>query len=216
MPALSTVVVNVRDTIQDEDSDGYRVSNVKMTGYANDFVRELGLLRPDLFATIGEIPCTAATTVQNAPAASLVLMDIFQVKNGRVVTECQRKDLDRFNSNWRNETAAAAENWVRHEKDTNSFFVSPQAPADQILIGQWAELPADMADINATIPVEVPRAYYPAMHHYMVFRAEAKDDESVLSGRAKLFYDGFAALCGAGKATKKESEKKEGESGKTA
>lgn len=211
MPALSTVVSQVRDTIQDEDSDpSYRISDAKMTQYANDFVRELLLMRPDLFSKIDEITLTAGTCLQSAPAGALVLMDIFQVKNGRIVTEGQRADIDRFNQNWMTDTAADAENWFRNYKDPKRFFLYPKAPAGQILIGQWAELPVAMADVNAQITAQVPEAYYSAMHHYMVFRAEAKDDEAVLSGRAKLFLDGFATLAGIGKATKKEAEKKEG------
>lgn len=210
MPALSTIVAKVRDTIQDEDSDpSYRISDVKMTQYANDFVRELALLRPDLFSTIGDIACTAGTCLQSAPASAVVLMDIFQVKDGRVVTEGKRRDIDRFNQNWLNDTAAAAENWIRQEKDPLKFFIYPKAPDPQTLVGQWAQLPAEMADVDAQIPAQVQEVYYSAMHHYMVFRAEAKDDEAVLSNRAKLFYDGFATLVGAGKVTKKEAEKSE-------
>jgi len=210
MPALSTIVSKVRDTIQDEDSDpSYRISDAKMTQYANDFVRELALLRPDLFSTIGDITCTPGTALQSAPAGAIVLMDIFQVKVGQVVIEARRADIDRFNSGWWNDTAAPAENWFRHDKDPLKFFIYPKSPDPQILVGQWAALPAEMADVGAQIPAQVQEIYYSAMHHYMVFRAEVKDDETVLSGRAKLFYDGFAVLVGAGKATKKEAEKKE-------
>jgi hypothetical protein len=213
MTALSSVAGKVRDTTQDEDASSYRVSDTKLTGYANDFVRELALLRPDLFATIGEIPCVDATVLQVAPGAALVLMDILQVKNGAVVTESKRAHFDRFNRTWMTDTAAAAESWMPDDKDPRRFFIYPKSTTGQVLIGKWAELPAEMADLNATIPSQVLPALYPAMHHYMVFRIEAKDDEYAVSGRAKLFYDAFAALVGAEKATTKEAKTPEKESG---
>ena len=138
------------------------------------------------------------------------------MKDGRAVTESRRDVLDRFNPNWWNDTAAPAENWVRNEKDPLGFFIYPKSPNPQTLVGQWAVLPSAMADVNAQIPAQVPEAYYTAMHHYMVFRIEAKDDEAVLSNRAKLFYDGFVALTSVGKATKKEAEKPEAQSAQTA
>lgn len=210
MAALSTVLTNVRHTLQDEDSDAYRTATPTLVEFANGFVRELALLRPDLFAKIGDITCVADTCVQSAPTPALVLMDVYQVKGGRAVTEGRKADLDRFNPNWWNDTAAAAENWMRNEKNPTSFFIYPKAPSGQVLVGQWAELPSAMVDENSQIPTQVPESYYTAMHHYVVFRAEAKDDEAVLSNRARLFYEGFTTLVGAGKMTKAEAERKEG------
>lgn len=209
MPALSTVIALVRDTTLDEDAAAYRVTDAKLITYANDFLREAILLRPDLFSTIGEIPCTNDTVLQAVPAGSLVLVDIFQVKTGRIVREILRKDLDGFNSTWMSDTAAPAKNWIRHDKDPGKFFIYPKAPTSQILIGQTAALPTLFAATSDTIPTTLPTAYYSAMHHYMVFRCEARDDEAVLAGRAKLFYDGFAALMGKGGATKMEAEQPE-------
>lgn len=209
MAQLSSIVASVRDTIQDEDATSYRVPDAKMVRFANDFVRDLALLRPDLFSTIGEITCVANTCLQTAPSAAFVLMDIFQVKNGRAVYECRRTELEAFNKNWQNDAAGEARHWIRHDKDPLRFFLYPKAPVGQILIGQWAALPAAMTSVNDEIPLQVKEIYYPAMHHYMVFRAEAKDDEHVLSNRARLFYEAFVSLVGMGKATKREAEYKD-------
>lgn len=207
MGAVSLEIAKARDTLQDEDNTSYRTSTAKFVGYANDFVRELAVLRPDLFANSGgEITCTAGTVLQSAPATSIVLIDIFQVKNGRVVREVSRDALDALSPNWMNDTAAAAKNWMRLKKDPRKYLIYPKAPVSQILIGQWAELPAAMVDENSQVPAQVLEAYYPALHHYMVYRVETKDDESAVSGRAKLFYEGYAALMGLGKASKAESE----------
>src|SRR3972149_3706081 len=98
MPALSTLVSEARDTTHDLEVP-YRVSDAKMTEYANAFVRELALLRPDLFSTVGDITCTAGTCLQVAPSGAIAPMAVFQVKAGRVVTEANRGQFDRFNSN---------------------------------------------------------------------------------------------------------------------
>jgi hypothetical protein len=207
MGALSVEIAKARDTLQDEEASSYRIATAKFVGYANDFVKEFAVFRPDLFSTIGEITCTNDSVFQAAPTGAIVLMDIFQVKNGRIVREVKRGYLDSFSPSWMNDTGAAAKNWARHDKDPLRFFIYPKAPTAQILIGQWAVLPAAMADENAQIPAQVPEAYYPALHHYMVFRAEIKDDEYAVNGRAKLAYDSFLGLAGAGKATKQESQK---------
>lgn len=212
MPALSEIVNQVRETTGDIEAV-QRVRDADMIVYANDFVRELALARPDLFAVSGDIDCSPDTVLQSAPAAALVLVDIFQVKLGRVVTESKRAHLDRFNKNWQNDTAGEAECWMRHDKDQRKFFIYPKAPTSQTLVGQWAQLPAAMTALTDQIPTQVHEAYLPAMHHYMVFRAESRPADAAKpdNGRAALFYDGYAGLVGIGKATKKEAEQPEKE-----
>jgi len=204
------IIDRVRDTIQDEDSTAYRIGDTKMLRHLNDGLKEMCLLRPDLFPTIGDITCTNGAVLHTAPAGAIILVDIFRVKNGRVVREAKREDLDAFNPDWPNDDADAAQHWMRNDKDPIQFFTYPKAPTGQVLLGQWAAPAADLTALTGSLPTRVSPAYDTALHHYVVFRCEAKDDEHVLSGRAKLYYDAFVALMGAGAATKRDAETPEG------
>ncbi len=175
----------VRALLNDTDStNGYRYSDDDLVQYCNDALLTLSLLRPDLFSSIGDITCTAATTLQSAPTGAIRILDIFQVKAGRVVTEISRGALDRYNSSWHNDTAAAAQHWMRHDRDPSKFFIYPKAPADQTLVGQWAAPPTALTS-DGTIPV--PASYIPAIKDYMVFAAESVNEEFARECRAAAF-----------------------------
>lgn len=206
MTVLLAELTKVRETLEDIEAGAYRVADARMVDYANDFVRELCLVRPDLFSTIGDITCTAGTCLQSAPAGAIVLVDVFQVKTGRTVTETKRHLLDRFNSNWWNDTAAAAKNWIRHEKDPLKFFIYPKAPVSQILVGQWAQLPSLMTVVGDTIPSQVLDVYLPAMHHYLCFRALARPENKAKAELAPAFYQAAMGLITAGAAAKADAE----------
>lgn len=204
--ALSVVIANARDTTLDETAT-YRVSDAKYIKYANDFTAEAALLRPDLFATVGEINCTSGETRHSAPTTSIRLIDIFRVKNGQAVIETKREILDRYSPTWHSDTAAAAKNWMRHDRNPNVFFTYPKAPADQILIGEWAALPTAYAATSDNLTIQ--DVYAPAMHHYLVARAESRDDENVSGDRAKMFYALFVSLMGASERAEDKADAKE-------
>lgn len=209
MALLSTHVTLARETLEDYEAVAYRVSDARFIDYANDFVREACLLRPEFFATIGDIACTAGTCAQSAPAGSIVLIDVFQVKNGRVVTEVKREIVDRYNPNWWNDTAGVAENWIRDVTDRIKFFIYPKAPSSQTVVAKWAVLPTAMTAIGDTLPAQIPDAYLPALHHYMVFRALARPNDAAKMAAAAPFYTAFANLFGVGQKTRESAEAEE-------
>lgn len=155
-------------------------------GYANDCLLEVAIRRPDLFSTIGDITCVAGTVQAVTEAGALALIDIYNVKNGRVVTEVIREHLDRYDENWRSATPSTAKHWLRNSRSALGFFVYPPAAAGQLLVGQWSQAPA-VYTIQDTVPIP----YITTIKDYIVFRAEARDDEHVTSGRAAAFYQAF-------------------------
>jgi len=190
---LDDVVTEVRRILQDTNSP-QRDSDDVLIGFANQALKRIAVLRPDLFAYIGEIPCTDGEVVQSMPSDSIRLIEIYRVKNGNGVIETNREALDQALPTWMNDTAAPAVNFMRHVRNANKFFIYPKAPASQILIGEYAQTPPDY---NGTTPVALlPDAYEPVVIDATVFIAESVDNEHVNSNRAQLFQQSFTQSLG--------------------
>lgn len=191
---------DVRSILQDTDATAYRVSDADLIRFYNFALFEIALRRPDLFSTFGDIPLTAGQAEQALPAGALRLMEIFRVKNGRVVKECSQDDLDSFDVNWQSAANAVTVNWVRHPRDPVQFFVSPPPSGGTTLRGQWAQAPAYTTDTTTNLPIA--DAYAPVVCDYMIWRAESRDDEFVSAPRAVLFLEAFNASLGVSAKTK--------------
>lgn len=190
---LANVITEVRRILQDIALP-QRYSDTVLLGFANQTLKRMAVLRPDLFAYIGEIPTTAGTTIQSMPAGSIRVMEIFSVKDGSAVTEANRQSLDETYPGWMNDTAAPAVNWMRHTRNPNRFFIYPKAPAGQVLIGEYAKSPTDYA-LNDQIEL-LPDAFFPIVVDGTVFLAESVDNEHVNSNRAQLFQQSFTQALG--------------------
>lgn len=187
------VITEARRLIQDTKTP-YRYSDAVMLGFVNQTLKRMVLLRPDLFAVIGDFTTTANTVLQSCPADSTRLIEIFQVKNGNAITEVNRATLDRTVPNWQNDTAGQPVNFMRHVRNPNRFFVYPRPEAGIVLVGEYAQTPPDYTlDQEITYPTD---AYFPAMVDGVVFLAESIDNEHVNSNRAKLFQDSFVQALG--------------------
>lgn len=186
---LGDVIDEARILLQDSNTALQRFSDAQLLGFANQTLKRIAVLRPDLFAYVGSIPCTAGTVIQSMPTDSIRLMEIFSVSGGASVRETNRQVLDETYPAWVSDTAGACVNWMRHPRNSNKFFIYPKAPADQVLIGEYAKAPQDYDD--ATTVELLPDAYYPTVLDGVVFLAESIDNEHVNSGRAALFQKAF-------------------------
>lgn len=190
---LNDVITEVRRILQDTTAP-QRYSDVVLLGFANQALKRIAVLRPDLFAYIGEITCTANSVVQSAPSDSIRLIEIYSVKDGNGVIETNREALDQAYPQWMNDAAGPTVNWMRHVRNSNKFFIYPKAPANQILIGEYAQTPPDY---DGTTPVDLlPDAYEPVVIDATVFIAESVDNEHVNSNRASLFQKSFTQALG--------------------
>ena len=190
---LDDVVTEVRRILQDTNSP-QRYSDDVLIGFANQALKRIAVLRPDLFAYIGEIPCTDGEVVQSMPSDSIRLIEIYRVKDGNGVIETNREALDQALPTWMNDTAGPAVNFMRHVRNANKFFIYPKAPASQILIGEYAQTPPDY-DGTTTVAL-LPDAYEPVVIDATVFIAESVDNEHVNSNRAQLFQQSFTQSLG--------------------
>lgn len=190
----SEVITEARRLIQDTKAP-FRYSDTVMLGFVNQTIKRMVLLRPDLFTTIGEIPTTAGTVLQECPTGAVRLVEIFQVKDGEAVVEVARRTLDQTYPGWVSEPADRPVNFMRHVRNPTKFFVYPRPTAGVVLIGEYAIAPDDY---GLDEEIDLPDAYRSTLADGVVFLAESVDDEHVNSGRAKLFQDSFVQSLGVG------------------
>lgn len=188
---LTDVVTEARKMLQDTNTNTalQRYSDATLLGFANQTLKRIAIIRPDLFSYIGEIPTTAGQVLQTMPSDSIRVMEIFQVKDGESVRETNRETLDQTYPSWQNDTPGPAVNWMRHVRNPNRFFIYPKAPVGQVLIAEYAQAPRDYTgDEEVDL---LPDAYFPVVLDGTIFLAESIDNEHVNSNRAQLFQQSF-------------------------
>lgn len=190
---LNDVVTEVRRIVQDTNTP-QRYSDAVLVGFANQALKRIAVLRPDLFAFIGDITTTAGAVIQSMPSDSIRLIDIYNVKNGSGITETNRESLNQAYPSWMNDAAGPAVNFMRHVRNANKFFIYPKAPADQVLVGEYAQTPPTY-DGTTTVAL-LPDAYFPVVVDATVFITESVDNEHVNSKRAQIFQQSFTQSLG--------------------
>jgi hypothetical protein len=201
------VITEVRRILSDTLAP-QRYSDTLLLGFVNQTLKRMAILRPDLFATIGNISTTANTVLQSMPSDSIRLMEIFQVVGGNAVTEVSRDTFDQTYPNWVNETPGTPVNFMRHVRNPNKFFVYPRPVSGVTLVGEYSQSPTDYG-LGDTILL-LPEAYFPTIVDGTVFLTESIDDESVSAGRAKLFQDSFVQSMGVGLQARTVTDSEEG------
>jgi len=190
---VQDIITDARYTLQDTVEADYRMSNTEAVIYVNDAMAEICEIRPDLFKALGDLTCIEAQCDQTVTfAEAKALVEVLSIHGGAAVPECDMAALDAFLPGWRAATAGAAVNWMRKPGDPLRFFIYPKAPADQILDVLYVKNPVILAIGDAI--TELPGTMKPALVYYVVWRAEAKDDEHVDSGRASAGYQAFLGL----------------------
>lgn len=187
------VIVEVRRILQDIKTP-QRYSDALLLGFVNQALKRMAVLRPDLFAVIDEFVTQAGQTIQSAPADSLRMMEVFQVKDGDGVVEVSRKAMDETYPSWVNDPAGPTVNWMRHVRNDNRFFIYPKAPVGQTLVIEYAQTPRAY-ELEETIE-RLSEAYFPVLVDGAVFLAESVDNEHVNSNRAQLFQQSFTQALG--------------------
>jgi hypothetical protein len=137
----------------------------------------------------------------------MYLIDVHAVEGGRSVTKADFDTLRRFRPGFRNDPADECENWFPISVDQTKrpqpdFYIYPKAPAGQVLWVQYVKEPfTTLPVIGDAIPLDDQLA--PAVTAYIIFRAEAIDDEHVLTQRAAQEYMRFAQIVGIAEAKRK-------------
>lgn len=201
------VITEVRRLVQDTKAP-FRYSDAVMLGFVNQTLKRMVVLRPDLFAVIGDFATTAGSVLQDCPADSTRLIEVFQVKGGNAITEVTRRVLDQTSPSWVSDPPGAPVNFMRHVRNPNRFFVYPAPVAGTVLVGEYAQTPPDYTlNQEVTFPTD---AYFPVVVDGTVFLAESIDNEHVNSNRAKLFQDAFVQALGVGLQSRTVTDTDEG------
>jgi hypothetical protein len=187
-----TIITLARHILQDTDAANYRAANDELVLYVNAGLAELVMLRPDWFTTTGHIECVAGEVEQTITFAEAVaLVDVIGIHDGDAVLPFDFGTMQAFHPSWKADTAAQAKQWVAHPADPLRFYIHPKAPASQLIDVRYVRNPAAVA-LTDTI-TDVPATAEPMLVDYVVYRAESKDAEHVLSQRAGMYYASFVA-----------------------
>ena len=186
---MSQVVADVRLAIQDLGTVADpRFSDAQILSMANQTLKRMCVIRPDLFAILSTMQTVLGST-QSAPTDSYRFMEALAVVGVRNLNEINREALDLMASTWQISTPDIPTNWMRHPRNANSFFVYPPAAANLPLQIEYAQSPPFYTLTQA--PALLPDAYYPVVVDGTVALLEMTDNEAVNSNRAKLCYDNF-------------------------
>jgi hypothetical protein len=157
------VIAEVRREVQDNallrTPDSYVATT--LLSYVNRVLKQTCVLRPDLFAFVGDIVPTPNTVTQTLPDDSMRLVDIFSVKDGNSICEVSRETLDQTHPMWRTDEPGAPVNYMRHIKNPNVYFLYPRPSTGIVLVGEYVKTPANYT-VNQDIP-QLPDTYLPVL-----------------------------------------------------
>jgi hypothetical protein len=173
-----------------------------MLGFINQALRRMVVIRPDLFAAIEEVATASGQTIQSAPADSVRIMEVFRVVGGDGVIEVSRTSLDEVYPQWVSDPAGVPQQWMRHVRNPNRYFLYPAPQEGVELMIEYARTPrvyteANLNDVepdmtlNTGVIEDLGDAYLPVVVDGVVFLAESIDNEHVNTNRAALFKDAF-------------------------
>lgn len=180
--------------ILNDNGATYRQSDAELLAYVNDGLREVSVARPEFFSAIGDMTCDVGTVEQSLTFADAIsLLEVLCVHEGDSLTPFDLDTMNAFNPGWRTDTAGEAQQWSRFANNPLRFYIYPKAPAtSQVLDVRYVKNPTPLTAMTSDI-TEVPSALQPALVDYVVYRAESKDSEHVLSQRAQSHYQAFLA-----------------------
>lgn len=187
------IITGARPILNDTDVSTLRHLDPELLNYVNDGLREMVGLQPMIFSTIGDMICDAdvceqAISFENAAA----LIEVLSIHVGTALTPFDMAAMTAHHPNWRKDPAGPARQWTRFPNDALRFFIYPKAPDTlQVLDVRYARIPTTYA-MTDTI-TDIPLTLQPALIDYVVYRAQAKDDEHTLSNRSGGFYQSFVA-----------------------
>ena len=179
-------------------------SSTELLDYLNAAIRRVCLVRPDAYSDIQPVQL-AAGTKQSLPAAARRLLDITRnmgtdgLTAGKVVTSTDQRSMDLYNQNWHKDPAKTAiDNFMYDEEVPQIFYVYPPVHATTAVYVEmkYAQNPPVITDA-ATTDIPLDDIYEPAIRHWMLHMAYAKETDSRESGSAsQLHFKGFHDILG--------------------
>jgi hypothetical protein len=184
-----------RGILNDTDSTAYRYDTADLLRYGNDAIDQMVTLVPGLFYAEGEMTCLAGSIQGVGYTTSRAIVTIRNVKNGAAILPCSKDSLDKFDPSWQTGATGPAKNWMGVENDPTRFYLYPPQAGGEKLTLLYIKLPKAFLQTEQT---GLPDIYEDAVADYIVYRAESRDDEHVISQRAQSFYQSFMNKCSGG------------------
>jgi hypothetical protein len=185
---MSDVVAAARLQIQDTKSGSYRFADSDILQVANQVLKRILMLRPDLFGTTYTFTCIGGF-LQTLPTDCYRLMDVVTNIPGTNIDEANEDILCRMFPTWNTQTAGPTANWMRNLRNPYTFYVVPPAVNGAQLLLVYAKTPPNYALTDA--PATINDAYFPVIVDGVVWLLESVDNEHVSTGRAKMCQDMF-------------------------
>lgn len=170
------------------DADAARYSAADLLQYANDALDQLVVLVPQEFQATMNHVCVAGALQILPLATALALVSVNRVTGAGAIHPTDKDTLDRYDPAWQFGTAGAAANWMPFVNDPRRFYLSPPSAVAQSVEVTYIAVPAEYA---LTADTGLPTNYGDAITDYVVYRAESRDDEFVVSARAQAFMQSF-------------------------
>jgi hypothetical protein len=198
---VAEIVQEARELLLDEEVP-YRYSDEYIVRKANQVLRRMVIVRPDLFAHTATVT-TVPGSLQRTPADSVRLMDV--VLNGDMHSpkEISQDVLDLMFPEWNVTPGARTKNWMRFPRSPNHFYVYPPSTGGEALTVAYARS-TPKYEIGDT--VELQDAYFPVLLDGVCWLMESLDAEHVESGRAKMFQDAYNGALSAGIISRRVSD----------
>lgn len=192
----------VNDTVV--SNSGTRWKAAEATLWLSDAQREVVMLLPSAY-TRRAVPTTQAGTRQTFAGLSIAdgLQPLRIPRNfsadgttpGRAITPRPMAWIDDQRPTWHSDAPAVAEHWFYDPADPKAFYLWPPAPGNTKIELVYSALPADLANLSATIVLD--DEYANAMGYYLLFRFFSKGAAySKNPALANGYYQLFAQVLG--------------------
>ena len=186
---LQDIADQARLLVQDT-REPRRILDITLHKFANQALKRLALLRPDLFNITADVECIPKEFYVHLPKECIRLTEVECIagSNGTVV-ETDRDSMDYGNPNWRSDPPGPATDWMRNPRRPDSFWIYPCAPPDQVLVVSFSKEPKDYKpdeEIESLSDV-----WFPVLVDIVIFLLQSMSDEAVNSNRAALFRDNY-------------------------
>jgi hypothetical protein len=179
------------------DESNTRWSEANLLTHLNDGQRAITNLRPDAGATIASVQL-AAGVKQTIPSTSTRLLEVIRNMGadgstaGASIRPANLDKVRRLNPDWATTaTSSTVLCYMYDPRFPRVFYVFPPVPSSPNVYVEICSvaLPTDCASTASTISLN--DSFGNALLYYVLSRAFAKDLETPLPERAKLYYDLF-------------------------
>ena len=192
MTALSTIITECRNELIDTGGSP-RWTNAEFIEWANAFFRELAKLAPDEVSA--RVTLTLAQgAFQTLPNQYDALVELTTNAAGESIREVDYQSL-KASLTWSN-TVADADGPKEFARISGvEYAVYPAVDAGGASVTAVVIAPPSVTSVGDTIPV--PDSLFPALVHYMIYRARSKDaEDTIMLSRAQDAYQKFRLLIG--------------------